>query len=758
MTIDPRNEQELKALQNERARLARELDAFRTRLERLEASFATSKQQRRAEAAFEVAPPVDVELVDEVVVVDEPSAAPVEAARQPMPPRTVPIPSAASSFESSTERAFDWEAFIGGRALTWLGTFVLLIAVGFGVHWAWSTFDTPDWCQVLALHAVGAGLLGGAFALHRRGLGLVAQAVAGLAVFTLYAVALSTLHLYHFWSESTAFFEFLSITFLAIVLALRLNSWPVIVIGALGGYLAPVLTSSDAGSHVTLFLYLASLNLALLSCAVWRGWSFLKPLALAATVLMFLGWLVGGTPDVHRWSTQWLLTLHATIFLLAASLPSWLWRQPSTWADRVILPTNALGFLGATWLLFHDQPQQQLALVCWGLAALHFALFGLSYSRLSNADRIPRLQLALAGVFLTLAVPLQIDDASYWGVTWAVEGFVFTLVGIWFADRSMCATACLIFVLSTMRMLVWDYAWDIAESSQGGDLAQFLRIAAGGLLTMGAGGLYWLLPQGARLNLLPEITGRQGGATLLAGGNLLLLVAAACQWQGFPLHAIWLVDVVTIWTLGFYRPRAVVRWYGLALAVLLAGRVMVDSADWISSYPLFFNERFGSLFLLAATYLSFGLAYRGLDPRPDGGERGELFGESKLDMLLALMGNFLLVGALTLELRDWFAVTFGRQLTSTDAAWMAQMASYSVLWAVYAAVLVAVGLKMRYAIYRYLGLFGFVLIVGKVFLVDLRELELFPRVIAFAVLGLVLIGVSVLYQRLAASRQADGPG
>jgi uncharacterized membrane protein len=74
----------------------------------------------------------------------------------------------------------DWETLIGGRWMTWVGAFTLLLAVGFGVHWAWSTFHTPPWLQVLGFHLLGVGFLVGGYVVRRRGLPVTTQALVGL--------------------------------------------------------------------------------------------------------------------------------------------------------------------------------------------------------------------------------------------------------------------------------------------------------------------------------------------------------------------------------------------------------------------------------------------------------------------------------------------------------------------------------------------------------------------------------------------------
>jgi len=337
-------------------------------------------------------------------------------------------------------------------------------------------------------------ILVGGVVLLRRQLKLAAEALLGLAIFTFYAVAYAAQHLYHLWDSTGAFGEFALITLLAVALALWTDSALVILIGALGGYLAPVLTSTGPGSHVALFSYLAFLNTGLLACAVWKHWSFLKPIAFVATAFLFAAWISEAEP-ADAWSTELLLGVHATIFLLSNTLPPWLWRRPSRWADLAIMPSNALGFLAGTWALFHDWPEQQLALVCWGLALLHLGLFGFTYARLSNADRMPRIHLALAAVLFTLAAPLQIGDRSLWGVTWSVEALVFTLVGIYFLDVQLCFTGALLVMLAGARLLAFDLPEDSVEIASLGIDRTALLLALSALLTGCAGSLYWLMPE-----------------------------------------------------------------------------------------------------------------------------------------------------------------------------------------------------------------------------------------------------------------------
>ena len=61
---------------------------------------------------------------------------------------------------------------------------------------------------------------------------------------------------------------------------------------------------------------------------------------------------------------------------------------------------------------------------------------------------MPRVHLVLAAVFFTLAIPLQINNAAFWGAMWCLEGFALTAVGVYFRDRQLCTTATVVFLLA----------------------------------------------------------------------------------------------------------------------------------------------------------------------------------------------------------------------------------------------------------------------------------------------------------------------
>ena len=71
----------------------------------------------------------------------------------------------------------------------------------------------------------------------------------------------------------------------------------------------------------------------------------------------------------------------------------------------------------------------------------------------------------------------------------------------------------------------------------------------------------------------------------------------------------------------------------------------------------------------------------------------------------------------------------------------------TLLWALYALGLLLAGLRRGVRGLRYAGLALFAVVVGKVFFVDLADLDSIYRIVAFIVLGIVLFLAALLYLR-----------
>ena len=153
------------------------------------------------------------------------------------------------------------------------------------------------------------------------------------------------------------------------------------------------------------------------------------------------------------------------------------------------------------------------------------------------------------------------------------------------------------------------------------------------------------------------------------------------------------------------------------------------------SFTMFANGDFARAILLVAVLFASAWLLRRTEFR----EPDEFVASGAVAVGAILVLWILLTGEIWLY--------YDRLRPSAQWRFLAQM-YISMMWAVYATVLMVVGFWRRVRPLRYVALGIFVLLLAKIFLVDTRELDTAYRIAGFLVTGLALVGVSYLYQYL----------
>jgi uncharacterized membrane protein len=109
-----------------------------------------------------------------------------------------------------------------------------------------------------------------------------------------------------------------------------------------------------------------------------------------------------------------------------------------------------------------------------------------------------------------------------------------------------------------------------------------------------------------------------------------------------------------------------------------------------------------------------------------------------------------------IEIADYFSAPGAAALTFQFSGNFARDMSYSIAWALFALLMLIVGIRKQIAPVRYasLGLLG--LTVVKLFFHDLSQLDQLYRISAFVVVAIIAMVASFLYQRfLGAAEKAN---
>nr|WP_315412203.1 DUF2339 domain-containing protein [uncultured Pseudomonas sp.] len=374
-----------------------------------------------------------------------PVAAAVEAS-QPLPddvwtPAPTPraqepaIPRGPNLIERAISGARNW--LFGGNTVLRVGVVLLFLGLAFLLRYATEGMVVPIELRYAGVAAAALGLLGLGWWLRLRNsnYGLMLQ---GTGIAVLYLTVFAAMRLHPLIDPSAALGLLVAVTVFSAILAITQDALGLACAAALGGFAAPILTSTGAGNHVALFSYFALLNAGILAIAWFKAWRLLNLIGFVGTFGIGFAWgMRSYTPEL-LWSTEPFLILFFLMYL-------------------------AIGLLFArrTLLEMRDAPDDdsRAALLRWSLAKGHYVdgsmLFGpplvgfglqfalvqhlefaaafsalglgiiyMGLARLLGGGRALLLAetcLALGVIFASLAIPLGLD-ARWTAAAWAVEG------------------------------------------------------------------------------------------------------------------------------------------------------------------------------------------------------------------------------------------------------------------------------------------------------------------------------------------------
>jgi uncharacterized membrane protein len=203
----------------------------------------------------------------------------------------------------------------------------------------------------------------------------------------------------------------------------------------------------------------------------------------------------------------------------------------------------------------------------------------------------------------------------------------------------------------------------------------------------------------------------------------------------------WLIESAALLWMSIQVKADFLRY--LAAAALTLGIFRLLVVDRFQTETLVWNMRFATYAIAIAVLgaiVKFGKQYASEN-------------EMSLLQLAQVTLNVLALFALTLEARDYFyrqlqaSYRAGLGLAFYEHNQFAHYFSYSAIWLIYGAALMAIGFWKRSAFVRWQSLVLIAVTIVKVFLYDVAALQQGYRVLSFVALGAVLLAISFIYQR-----------
>jgi hypothetical protein len=270
-----------------------------------------------------------------------------------------------------------------------------------------------------------------------------AQALTGGGIAVLYLSIFASYALNDLMDFFPTFALMFLVTILAVAIALRRESMAIAIIGIVGAFLVPIILSasnlngeSSGGAETNpglMIAYILVLDAGIVGLSTFRKWRWFTLLGFGGSLAVYGLWYAKSGHDGSVAAAEWSLAGIFLCFAAATTLFHVVWRRTPVLTDLALMSLNAAVFFCVSYALLWSDYRGWLGLFSVGMAGLYAITGYAAWRRSDENKRLSLFAFAIAIVFLTIAIPVQLHRSyqSWITAAWAVEGATL----IWIAVR-----------------------------------------------------------------------------------------------------------------------------------------------------------------------------------------------------------------------------------------------------------------------------------------------------------------------------------
>lgn len=656
----------------------------------------------------------------------------------------------------------DLEKYIGENIANKIGIGVLVLGIAFFIKYAIDKNWINEPARVLIAVASGLLLIGIAHRIRKKYRSFSSVLVGGGLSVLYFSVAFA-FHEYQLIGQQTAFILMLAITSLAVALSLKYNRAELAILATLGGFATPFLVSTGNNNYHALFIYLAILCAGMTILSWFKRWPAVNIIAMVGTLLIYGGWLVSGsindddTPFPYKHAFLYG-TLYYLLFLGMHLLNNLRLRRQFTALDFVlVLGTNFLYFVAGLHVLQNWQHDQWSGVFTGLLGVLNLSL-ALAFYRKPAVDRnFVLLLIGLAVSYISLIAPIQLEGRQI-TLFWAAESVIL----LWVYLRSgmgQLRIAHILLAAGAFLSLLWVWIDVYIFSDDAIPVLINTAVLTGLPVSISF----------AISHRLHRTSGRAVGnryraaffsslflaGALVAGymtGILEIFYEFSVHFSNSGVEAVYCLlftIAYMLFILWVYRKQRFVTqlWLLFAAAASFLYLLAIGTQADVTVYLL----TKGPLYLYSGHWAGTALllympAY--IIQHIRSGQSGFAAYQTPLFTWIVTLVMLVILSAELYQVMLWLGYR-----DRADWIWWQNLyykAGLSILWSVCSFALIWLGLKYRYRPLRIISLGVFAITLAKLFLYDIRNVPPGGKIAAFILLGVLLLTVSFMYQRLKA--------
>ena len=392
-----------------------------------------------------VAEPVKVEIKEEIrhhIRIVEPE--------QPRAPEK-------SWFETFKENNPDLEKFIGENLINKIGILILVLGISFFVKYA----IDKEWINETA--RVGIGILSGslvmgvAHKLRQNYKAFSSVMVAGAISIFYFTIAIA-FHDYHLFSQTVAFAIMVVITAFSTFVSVNYDRQELAVLSLIGGFAVPFMVSTGAGNYVVLFTYIGILNIGILGIAYYKKWNLVSILSFVFTYLLFSSWYYKElyADKLPHQGALAFATLYYFIFSIVVVLNNVRRKGEFSNIDYFMIIANTFVYFGLGMGILHNWGIEFKGLFTLSLAIYNLIYATILFKKFGLDKNAVYLLIGLVLTFVTLTIPIQFDGNQI-TLFWSAEAVLL----FWLSQKSKISLfklgAMVVQFLSIISLIIdWD--------------------------------------------------------------------------------------------------------------------------------------------------------------------------------------------------------------------------------------------------------------------------------------------------------------